>query len=132
MDDIYCQVIDLWNNGLHSINEISDRTKICRNAVRNGLIRFNNLLTPTYDEALKTELTNKKRIAVLSKNNDILKIYESITSCANESLNDFGIKFDFRNISAVCRHIEKTHKGYCFRYLDDVQTSHIDKGGINV
>lgn len=63
-----------------------------------------------------TAINKSKKVAVY-KDGKLKDIYSSIHDLERKSEQDFGIKFDSSNISAVCHGRLKTHKGYAFKFL---------------
>ena len=61
-------------------------------------------------------INTSKKVAVY-KDGDLKGIYPSVNELERKSEQDFGIKFDSRSISRVCRGERKTYKGYTFKYL---------------
>lgn len=53
---------------------------------------------------------NKKRVAKLNLNGDILKIYDYLSLVELDGYN-------LKNVSRVCRNKSKTHKGYKWMYI---------------
>ena len=113
----YEGLINLWNSGVYDLKELSKKTNICRNACTNILKRYNNLLSVKYED-IHYPHKNKKKVEVFL-DNKFIREYESISDLCEKSLNDFNIKFDFRNVSAVCHGKERMHKGYFFRFSGD-------------
>ena len=64
-----------------------------------------------------TAINKSKKVAVY-KDCDLKGVYSSVTELDRKSEQDFGVKFDFRCISAVCLGRQKTHRGYTFKYLE--------------
>lgn len=126
----YEDLINLWNSGMYDLKELSEKTNICKNACANILKRYNNLLSIKYEDIHYPHKTRKKVEVFL--NNKLVKEYDSILDLCEKSLNDFNVKFDFRNVSAVCRGKERTHKGYFFRFSGSTCTEKNKKTEIAV
>jgi hypothetical protein len=47
-----------------------------------------------------------------------LGVFRSASDLSRKSMDLFGVKLNFRNISAVCLGNEKTHKGYTFKFAN--------------
>ena len=112
--NLHMQVINMWNQGEKDLNVLSKQTKYSKNAIRNILKRYCNLLTYAYEDYYNKDIL-KKEIEVY-KNGKLIATYTSTQELCNRSIEDFGIQFDYRNISAVCKGKEKSHKGFSFRY----------------
>lgn len=53
--------------------------------------------------------------------------FESATECARVSMQVFGVQMLQSKVSAVCNGINKSHKGYTFKYKNDTDKTHLDK-----
>ena len=67
--------------------------------------------------AKKASISTSKKVAVY-KDGDLKGVYFSASELDRKSKQDFGIKFNRRNIQLVCTSRQKTHKGYTFKYLE--------------
>ena len=47
-------------------------------------------------------------------------LFESAREIDRQSLKIFGMKLDYRNISAVCNGVQKSHKGCMFKFVSDL------------
>lgn len=70
----------------------------------------------------KTNYNNKERFkstkksVFVYKDNEFIGEYASAREISSISEKTFGVKLDYRNISAVCLGKQKTHKGFLFSY----------------
>ena len=110
LKSFYKEIIDIWNNGEQNLIKISEKTKLCKNTVRNVLYKYNDLLITPY-----IPFDCKKEVFVF-KDYVFIKNYKSITELCNNSCNDFGVNFCFKNVSACCLGKEYSHLGYQFSY----------------
>lgn len=70
-----------------------------------------------YKRAIKANiLANSKPVICL----ETKQIYVSAGDCSKQSLKDFGVIMNNGGISRVCREERKHHKGYTFKYIEDL------------
>ena len=62
--------------------------------------------------------TKRRRRVAVYKDGKFIGEYLSVTELIERAKQDFGVKFNTANISAVCNGKQKTHKGYTFKYLE--------------
>lgn len=70
------------------------------------------------EEYLKGVRKNKGAKKVICLNNEV--VFMSASSCAEQSLKIFNIRLFQSNISQVCAKRRKSHKGYTFKYIEDL------------
>lgn len=117
----------LWDSGKYVTTEelskfigISKQTVIryLKRGVEIGWCKYN-----PKDEILKAQniasKSRKKKVAMFTKNGDIIGVFSSPTDLAKISENEFGVELLWSKISAVCLGRRKSHKGFTFKYVED-------------
>ena len=120
------EVCEYWNNK-KEYESASDLTKyfyLDRNTITGYLKKGSELGWCNYnakEELRKRSMRNntkrRRRVAVY-KDGKFIGEYLSVTELIERAKQDFGVKFNTANISAVCNGKQKTHKGYTFKYLE--------------
>lgn len=111
-------VRELWNNGLKSTREISEKTGIHQNYVSKLLKSCSELGFCEYDskaESVKGAKCSTNGKPIICINNG--KIYASAKECSKNSMEDFDIFLTDGGITRVCRKERKLYKGFCFEFL---------------
>lgn len=120
------EVCEYWKNKKdeETTTDLVEYFSLTRNTIITYLNKGNKYGWCFYDSkeemakvAKKMGTNNSKKVAVY-KDGDLKDIYSSVNELDRKSEQDFGVKFDFRSISRVCRGERKSHKGYIFKYLD--------------
>lgn len=129
-EEKFNKIVDYWNNNKYvQTSVLSEKFNVSQSKVVSYLKLAKNLNMCDYDpqESMSyyLEHMNTYPVFVFSLNLELLKSYKSSAECANNSIFDFGVKFNKRNIDYVCCGKSKTHKGYYFS-----RTSDIDKDKI--
>lgn len=75
------------------------------------------------DEMRKNAINNRILKSIISFDTGL--IFESARDIEKNSIEIFGTKLDYRNISAVCLDKQKTHKGFTFKYTSDLTNEQI-------
>lgn len=112
-------VSELWNSGLHSPKLIAEKVKLGRSTVSKYLLKGKNLNWCDYsvDKSCKAgyqiRSCYKKEVVQLSKDGELINIYDSITEAAN--------KFNVNQSSIIgcCRGRCKIIKGYKWMYKEE-------------
>jgi hypothetical protein len=109
-----------------SANDIGKEMNLCGDTIRKWLKKGRVLSWCDYNEreenykgSQKAGKLNGKLIGVF-KNNLLIYISENVHELDRQSYNLFGIKIDYRNVSAVCLGKEKSHKGFTYKYIKDL------------
>jgi hypothetical protein len=119
------EVCELKNNNPNlTTKDISTSIKLCRSLVTKYLNEGSKIGWCNYNgkeemskSSRKNNNKNNKLVEIFKCNNS-LGVYLSTHELDRKSLDDFGIKLDYRNISAVCLGKKPQYKGYIFKYLD--------------
>ena len=117
---------EYWDNGIKSIKEISKIMKLSDNTIRTYLKKGNDMWCnyDAKDELNKgrvlanirsTKVTSKRVICL-----DNLLVFESAHDCARQCFEIFGVKMDNSSISDVSRGTQSHHKGFHFKYVQDL------------
>ena len=118
------EACDLWNSGIHNAKEIAKTMKLDRTTITPYLKRGQLLGWCEYDA--KEEMAksgrrnggvNKKPIICVENG----KTFESANDCARRSKEVFGTKLYSPNIGSVCRGERPHHKGYTFKYINEIE-----------
>jgi predicted transcriptional regulator len=121
------EACELWNNDIQSTREIGNMMKLSQATIITYLKKGSNKLNwceyNPKDEQIKSAIRNgrknNKRLIVV-KNNKFYGIYYSLSELGRECFNDFGVKMTTSLISQVCNDKQKQHKGYQFKYIEDL------------
>lgn len=113
---------DLWNSGVKSAQSIADKTGLSKATVITYLKRLAKLKLNDYDPknelrngARLTQEKNKKELICLNDRNK----FKSIVDCIS-FYKELGIDFTQARISDVCRGKRNHHKGYQFKYVENL------------
>lgn len=120
------EVCEMWDNGVKSPLSISKMLKIDRCTVRKylkqgsviGLCKYNpkeEMIKNVLRNSEKNKETRSVKIIQLTKDNEIIKEWSSITDAQND--------LHIYNISAACSGIQKTAGGYRWTYKEDYEKS---------
>ena len=121
--DLNGNYIKTWGSLSDASNELNigrpDICSVCKNKKKSagGYIW---VLKEDYDENKKYTYTNeigqynKRKVVQLSKNNEIIKIWDCISDAQKE------LKIGSGKITAVCKGQRKTTGGYKWKYYDEV------------
>ena len=123
------QACDLWSSGIHNIKEITTIMKISRRTAVRYLKSGSKIKWCTYQE---DTIKNNKHISEISKNlrskqveifknSKSLGLFPSCHDLDNNSKKLFGTKLDYSKISLVCRGIRPHHKGFTFKYTNEIE-----------
>jgi len=121
------KVCDIKNtNPYMTVNEISKITKLERSTIINYLNKGTTLKWCNYNGkeeskrgSSKSGLVNGKQVEVY-KDGHFLGIFKSSADLERNSEVIFNTKLFQANISKVCLGVRKHHKGYTFRYAEEV------------
>ena len=120
-DRIFNEVIEYWNNHDCGTSEVSKKVGASQSGVIEILKRANELGLCKYDpkEEMRKATTRWRdihEIYVYDRNFNLLKKYNDAKECENNSIKDFGVQFDIRQIYNACNKKTRTHRGYIFSY----------------
>lgn len=114
---------DLWNEGIKSSKEISKIMGLSKATIITYLKKMSAIELCDYDPKLElkngatqTQQKNKKKLICL--NNGM--IFDSATDCSLNSKEVFGESLCKSKISMVCTGKRPHHKGYHFKYVQDL------------
>lgn len=114
---------DLWNNGVKSAKEIAVETGLSKPTVITYLKKFSKLGLNDYNPnnemkrgAKATQNKNKKPIICLD--NGI--IFDSVVDCVKDNDEVFKEELSQSKVSLVCSGQRKHHRGYHFKYIEDL------------
>lgn len=119
------EVCKLWRNRITSTKEIEKIVKLDRGTVIKYLKQGTKLGWCDYDpkeESIKTSrkdnIKNGKKLICI--NEGFNYIFNSTCECHRESLDIFEVELSDREIAKVCRGNRKSHKGFVFKYIQDL------------
>jgi hypothetical protein len=121
------EVCDLWNNNSNiTTTKISELTKLSSDTIRVYLKQGATLGWNNYNSELEIEKTlfKKGNIPYNIKEVEVFKdgiskgIYTSAREIDRKSKELFGVKLDYRSISAVCLGRTKQHNGFIFKFVN--------------
>lgn len=91
--------------------------RFLKDGTKKGWCCYDN--TEKNAERLKEMQLNNKKTVLVYKEDKFLGEYDSASEIDRKSVEDFGEKLDFRNVSAVCRGKRKSYKGYVFKFKEN-------------
>ena len=122
---IYDSLKELCDRSKEDFNIIFSKSCICE--VCNGNSSNHKGFIFSYDKLSYDEIVNKflpkeknvgrKKTFVYTLNHMYCGSYNSLKELCDNSLQDFGIKFNMGNVSNVCSGKTKQYKGYIFSYV---------------
>ena len=115
---------DLWNEGIHSTVEMGGLLKLSRCTIIRYLKKGQRLGWCNYNAKEEMRKSGKRAGGINRKQIICLetkKVFESATDCAKQSEEVFGVKLDTSNISSVCIGKRKHHKGFTFKYINEIE-----------
>ena len=122
---IYDSLKELCDRSKEDFNIIFSKSCICE--VCNGNSSNHKGFIFSYDKLSYDEIVNKflpkeknvgrKKTFVYTLNHMYCGSYNSLKELCDNSLQDFGIKFNIGNVSNVCSGKTKQYKGYIFSYV---------------
>lgn len=130
MNNLSKRACDYWNRkkDYETTIDLCRKFNIDRSTVIKYLKKWTDIGYCNYDANIENIKNNKrhnqrnkkfnKRVCVY-KNGDPIRVYESLSNLDKRSINDFGVRLNFRNVSSVCLGKLKQYKGYTFKYLDE-------------
>lgn len=116
------EACELWKNGINNTKEISDIMKLSRGTIINYLKKGSNIKWCDYnsrEELMKSCGKNGKsrgKQVEIFKDGISLGVFSSCHELDRESEELFGVRLNYKNISAVCLGKQKTYLGFKFRY----------------
>lgn len=118
------------NNPNMTTKDISENFKLCRSLVTKYLNIGSEFGWCNYNGKEEMSKSAKKsnrngKLVEIFKDDNSKGVYLSVHELDRKSLNDFGIKLDYRNISAVCNGKRKMYKGFIFKYISDLTEEEI-------
>lgn len=120
------EVCEYWKNKKdeESVTDLIKYFSLDRRTIRKYLKKgtkygwcFYNAKEEIVKGAKKVGANRSKKVAVY-KDGNLKGVYPSANELERKSEQNFGVKFNNRLISEVCRGKRKTHKGYTFKYLE--------------
>ena len=131
-DRIFNEVIEYWNTHNCGTSKVSKNVGISQSAVINILKNANNLGLCNYDPKEEMSKANSRwrdihEMYVYDLNFNFLKKYNDAKECVNNSIKDFKVQFDLRQIYNVCSGKTKTHRGYIFSYKPITETFSLER-----
>ena len=131
LSNLVKECCDLWNSGITNTKEISEIMKISRKTVVRYLKSGSKIKWCTYnlqEEVIKnnndiSERSRKLRSKPVEifKNSKSLGVFPSCHELDRKSDELFGTKLDCSKISLVCRGERPHHKGFTFKYINEIE-----------
>lgn len=103
--------------------DVSNEFGISRGTAINYMKKGNILGWCEYDAKIESSKSSRKlgktgRRVEIFKDGESQGVFNSINDLVRSSIDLFGIELERRNIGNVCRGVQKTHKGYTFKYAE--------------
>ena len=111
------------NNPDETSISVANKFGISRGTAINYMKKGTNLGWCEYDPRLETSNASRKlgktgRKVEIFKDGESQGVFNSMNDLVRASKELFGVELERRNIGNVCRGVQKTHKGYTFKYID--------------
>ena len=121
------QACDLWNNGIKSTLEISKIIKVNPVTIRrylkqgslDGICNY-NAKKERLKGSIKSGKLNGKQLEAF-KGSISLGVFSSGVDLAKSFKKIFGVKLWSSAISSVCQGKQKHHKGFTFKYINEIE-----------
>lgn len=129
-EEKFYKLIDSWNTNKYiQTSVLAKKFNLGQGTVISYLKMAEKMDLCDYDPKKSQEyfFKNKKTfpVYVFDKSLNFIKSYKSSKECAENSIDDFGMKFNKRNIDYICNGKGKTYKGFYFS-----RNKEIDKAAV--
>lgn len=132
---ILIKICNYWKDNSDHVTTLdsSQKYKFSRSTIIKYLKRGHNIGLCIYDSQKEKEknYAEMRKLNTHGKTVEILKdgisygIFINCRELARQSIELFGVQMNSKKISAVCTGIQKTHKGYSFRYIQQYDESEV-------
>lgn len=115
------EIWDIWNNGVHDIEQISFSVGLTVQTVRRHLTKGTELGIVNYTKKQTRAEGHKKRAQKVQKKVKILEtnqVFDSISDLVEKSFELFGEQFTYASVGKVCRGNAKEYKNLHFEYIE--------------
>lgn len=125
---------NLWNDGVKSTKQIAETLGLSKQTVITYLKKMSSVGICDYDP--KLELKNGAKYTQQKRKKEIIcldngLIFDSAIDCSRDSANVFGESLCQSKINLVCLNKRNHHKGYHFKYTENLTDEEKIRYGLN-